>query len=189
MNLQKLALVSTIVLAVTALITTGLAAYGISQTRGAVSSAEATVNITREMLEINRQTAELNNKTLQAELLKLRYERLHASFTEQRLNYHVHFQEYIYRLAGNEPGAACGLDLVNYESLCHTLGEDEWYCWKFHEYDRAYERAKLINWRIPRSMQEMDFNTVVEQLDLLEDALEEMAGIYREVFLPGKVKS
>jgi len=38
-------------------------------------------------------------------------------------------------------------------------------------------------------MQQMDFNTVVEQLDLLEASLKEMGHIYREVFSPGKVKS
>lgn len=172
---QKWVAISTIILAVAAVVAAGLAAIGTAETR-------RMVGLTQEGLEASRRAAEINDEVLQANLLVQRYQLLYGALTEHQTKYHVSFQERIKSLAERTPGAAAWCRLTNDESLCSTLGANEWVCTRFHEYDRAWRRTAGIPYDIVRSLQVRDFEDAVQSLDTLEASLREMSGIYREVF-------
>lgn len=164
MKSEKLNLITTIVLAVTAVITTGLAVYGISQTQRTVGSQE---------------------QALQTDLLIQRYQALHEAMDEHQDTFDANFRQHIYDLAEQTAGAPTGFELVNDESLCSTLGSYEWVCTNYHEYSRVWDDSMAIEFAFLRSLQLRDLELAAEELDALEDNMNELDRLYREVFFPG----
>ena len=188
MNSNKTTLIVTIVLAITAVVTAGFAAYGISTTVRTVEATEEMLKVTKEMLEVNLRTAEVNNETLQVSLLSERYQALKESLEVHRKERDIAFREYIYYIAEETPGAPTGWELVNDESLCSTLGSMEYVCTTYHEYDEIFMESMVIPYEILRSLQVRDLESAAAQLDLLEANLLAMHRLYLDVFAPGSLR-